>query len=89
MEMGYIYVYICDTLNTAKYQKSVGRIGTRANTPNRRVIFCGIQGITYLSCTHAQKLILATTLIKKLSWLTYGWSYLGPISLLCGQLQNT
>ena len=33
------------TSNTMKYYKSVGRIGTSANTPSRGVIFHGIRSI--------------------------------------------
>jgi len=54
-------IYIRYTLNTTKYHMVVGSVGrthgtraTRSNTPNRGVIFCGIQGITYLSCMHAK-----------------------------------
>jgi len=49
----------CYLLYTAKYHSSVRSIGTsafgtRANTTDRLVIFCVIQGITYI-CTYIYK----------------------------------
>ncbi len=64
--LGENWIYICYTLNTAKYHESVRCIGTSANTPIRRVIFRVFKYNIFIMYACAN-LILATTIFLELN----------------------